>query len=803
MARLPAPSGTLYYRPHDPSRRLAAVTTPAGADPHDPFRDTLADALAPSYVLGRELMGGMSRVFVADEPALGRTVVVKVLPTDWAPGMNRDRFLREIQVAARLQHPHIVPLLAAGEVAGSLYYTMPFIEGESLRDALARERRFTVREVVRLLHDVVDALAHAHARGVIHRDVKPANVLLLGSHALVTDFGVAKALSEARQAPGGGFTPGTTSTGLAIGTPAYMAPEQLAADPAADHRIDLYAAGLLGYELLAGVSPFTADSPQGMLAAQLTRVPPSLHTIRPDVPEPLSALIDRALAKDPAGRPPTAAAMLAELDAAVVSLLSTATPPETPGVTLGASGLGGRTSGAHAGATVGMVAGAAAGIGGANAVTAPFAAPIDRAAHATTTAAIASAAGPPRRHLSGLLGGALLGMGIVLVGGWAVVRGFGPRAGADSTAGAASAATAGAATAATAAVGTPLAPVAPTLAARALPTMLTRDDSLAIAAAVERRLANEELARRSAATRPLAPMEAESLRARTWVAYTDSLRDVVSEVTRGISGMHMPELRGVRGAPDSATIATLAASAARAAGWRVRGDRGPGGGARGDVRADATSDGPIAPGGATGLPGASGAGSPTRLDGMIGQRGATSDGRPGMPPPPRFDFRTDRAIAKLGQMLPVPKPGVRRVLVLDLSDATGSAELRTTAPTVSAELRKRLAAQGSYEIVDASAVQDAMRLNLPPAALAAITHSGAVVTGTVVVDRRDSTVGAVLLVHDTERGYPSRVRTPTVAHGDATRVLGDTLETPLLQALDRVRWTPSQAPAAPATTGRP
>ncbi|MDQ2669821.1 MAG: protein kinase, partial [Gemmatimonadota bacterium] len=250
----------------------------------------------------------MSRVFLATERALGRRVVVKVLPPELAAGVNRERFQREIQLAASLQHPHIVPLLAAGEDAELLYYTMPFIEGESLRDRLVRSGRLSVREVMRMLHDVVDALAYAHGRGVVHRDIKPGNILTQGSHALVTDFGVAKAISAAL--PGSGMT----TTGMAIGTPAYMAPEQLAADPSADHRIDLYAVGLLAYELLSGKSPFASKSPTETMAAQLTRDPPPLETIRDDVPPALASLVRRLLAKNPDERPADAQQVLAAIE---------------------------------------------------------------------------------------------------------------------------------------------------------------------------------------------------------------------------------------------------------------------------------------------------------------------------------------------------------------------------------------------------------------------------------------------------------------------------------------------------------
>jgi hypothetical protein len=279
------------------------------------FSEHLQAALGAGYQLDRELTGGgMSRVFVAVDRVLGRNVVVKVLPPELAAGVNRERFRREIQVAAQLQHPHIVPLLSAGEQGDLLWYTMPFIEGESLRAALERGRRFTVREVVRILHDVVDALAFAHARGVIHRDIKPANILTQGSHALVTDFGVAKAISAALPITG------VTSAGIAIGTPAYMAPEQLAGDAKADHRMDIYAVGLLSYELITGLSPFAGPSPRETLAAQLTRDPPPLHQVSPDVPRSLSALVMRCLAKDPAARPQTADEVLHELDSMTMPL---------------------------------------------------------------------------------------------------------------------------------------------------------------------------------------------------------------------------------------------------------------------------------------------------------------------------------------------------------------------------------------------------------------------------------------------------------------------------------------------------
>jgi serine/threonine-protein kinase len=291
------------------------------------FREQLQQAIAPAYTIDREITGGgMSRVFVATEHALGRTVVVKVLRLDLAAGVNRDRFRREIMLAAQLQHPHIVPVLSAGERGELIWYTMPFVEGESLREALARRGRFSPRDTVRVLHDVLDALAYAHQRSVIHRDIKPGNILTHGSHALVTDFGVAKALSASMPQSG------ATSGGIAIGTPAYMAPEQLAADPSADHRMDLYAVGLLAYELLTGEQPFSEASPAATMAAQLTRMPEPIEKVCPDVPPLLGAVIMRLLAKQPDDRPPTAAAALDELEAVITpqSGISAPTPASSP-----------------------------------------------------------------------------------------------------------------------------------------------------------------------------------------------------------------------------------------------------------------------------------------------------------------------------------------------------------------------------------------------------------------------------------------------------------------------------------------
>ncbi len=251
----------------------------------------------------------MSRVFVAEETALGRKVVIKVLPPELAAVLSADRFRREIHLAASLQHPHIVPLFAAGEAGDLVYYTMPLVEGESVRARLTREGELPVPEAVRVLRDVADALSYAHRHGVVHRDIKPDNVLLSDHHALVTDFGVAKALDEAtRHAT-------LTATGLALGTPAYMAPEQAAADPHADHRADIYALGVLGYEILAGRPPFTGPSPQAIIAAQLTQPVVPLAESRGSVPPALATVVMRCLEKRPADRWQSAAEVRDALEA--------------------------------------------------------------------------------------------------------------------------------------------------------------------------------------------------------------------------------------------------------------------------------------------------------------------------------------------------------------------------------------------------------------------------------------------------------------------------------------------------------
>jgi serine/threonine-protein kinase len=271
--------------------------------------DRLQAALASSYRIERELGGGgMSRVFVATEIALDRKVVIKVLPPEMAAGVNVERFRREIQLAASLQHPHIVPLHAAGQAGDLFYYTMPLVEGETLRARIARESEMPVADAVRFLRDVADALAHAHSHGVVHRDIKPDNVLISGRHALVTDFGVAKAISESTGQSS------LTSAGLALGTPAYMAPEQAAADPHVDHRADIYAVGALAYEVLSGRPPFIGPSPQTVLAAHVTQAAEPISSRRPACPPALAALVMRCLEKKPADRWQSAEELVRQLE---------------------------------------------------------------------------------------------------------------------------------------------------------------------------------------------------------------------------------------------------------------------------------------------------------------------------------------------------------------------------------------------------------------------------------------------------------------------------------------------------------
>jgi serine/threonine-protein kinase len=274
------------------------------------LRDELQKTFGDSYTIERELGGGgMSRVFLAVEQSLGRPVVVKVLPNETAGAVSIERFKREIRLAASLQQANIVPVLSAGDASGVPYYTMPFVKGESLRSRLATEGVLPVAECIAILRDVTRALAFAHAEGVVHRDIKPDNILLSGGTAVVTDFGIAKAVDTSSAHA----TTTLTQLGVALGTPAYMAPEQVVGE-SVDHRADLYSLGVVAYEMLTGNTPFAGRSSQAMLAAHVMEVPPAISDKCPAAPAGLLELVTRCLAKEQADRPQSAAVVLRALD---------------------------------------------------------------------------------------------------------------------------------------------------------------------------------------------------------------------------------------------------------------------------------------------------------------------------------------------------------------------------------------------------------------------------------------------------------------------------------------------------------
>jgi TolB-like protein/tetratricopeptide (TPR) repeat protein len=292
--------------------------------------ELLTASLSDRYRLKRELgAGGMATVWLADDVRHHRQVAVKVLREVLTASLAKERFLREITIAAGLTHPHIVPLHDSGEAAGQLFYVMPYVDGPSLRQKLLQGGELPITDAVRILRDVADAMAHAHKRGVVHRDLKPENVMLSERHALVTDFGVAKAVSEAtgRQT--------LTTAGIALGTPAYMSPEQAMADPHADHRSDIYAFGVLAYEVLTGRTPFQGGSPQELLAAHVTTPAVPVAQYRATIPPALAALVMRCLEKKPADRPQRAEELIPSLEA-VLTAGAGITPhheapqPETP-----------------------------------------------------------------------------------------------------------------------------------------------------------------------------------------------------------------------------------------------------------------------------------------------------------------------------------------------------------------------------------------------------------------------------------------------------------------------------------------
>lgn len=285
--------------------------------------DRLRKAFEGRYEIDREVgSGGMATVYLAKDLKHERRVAIKVLRPELAAALGPDRFPREIRIVAQLQHPHVLPLHDSGETEGFLYYVMPFVDGESLRVKLDREGQLPIHDAVRILREVADALAYAHAQGVMHRDIKPDNVMISGRHALVMDFGVAKAVSSA-----GGEK--LTTVGVAVGTPTYMSPEQAMGQENVDQRSDIYALGVLGYELLAGSPPFTGPTAQAVLSAHVLETPPDVTELRPAVVPGLADLVMRCLEKNPADRPQTADEILRQLEALATPSSGGVTPTDT------------------------------------------------------------------------------------------------------------------------------------------------------------------------------------------------------------------------------------------------------------------------------------------------------------------------------------------------------------------------------------------------------------------------------------------------------------------------------------------
>jgi serine/threonine-protein kinase len=280
--------------------------------------DALRVGLSGRYEIEHELgSGGMAVVYLARDLQRDRRVALKVLRRDLAVVAAGERFDLEIRLVAQLVHPHILPLLDSGETGGRVWYTMPYIEGESLRARLDREKQLPIAEAVRLTSEIAEALSYAYSRGILHRDIKPDNILISDGHALVADFGIALAIS-------GRHGERITATGMAVGTPAYMSPEQSSADQELDERTDLYALGSVCYEMLAGEPPFTGPTAQAVIAKRLSQPPPSLRTLRKSVPVALDAAVRRSLAPIPADRFATTAEFSRALTAAIGS------PPAGP-----------------------------------------------------------------------------------------------------------------------------------------------------------------------------------------------------------------------------------------------------------------------------------------------------------------------------------------------------------------------------------------------------------------------------------------------------------------------------------------
>jgi formylglycine-generating enzyme required for sulfatase activity len=274
----------------------------------DPLFGQVSTALAGRYTLVRELgQGGMGAVFLGKDVKLGREVAIKVLPPTTRAYLGSERFQREVQLVARLSHPHIVPLFEADEVDGFLYYVMEYVEGESLAQRLVRLGPLPFDEAIRIIAEVGDALQYAHEHGIVHRDIKPANILLSGGHARVTDFGIAKSVAESEEGKA------LTGTGVTVGTAAYMSPEQASGERRIDARSDVYALAAVLYEMLAGEPPFTGPNAQAIVARILVDAPRAVRTVRPNVPAHVDQALLAGLAKVPADRPPSARAFVDSL----------------------------------------------------------------------------------------------------------------------------------------------------------------------------------------------------------------------------------------------------------------------------------------------------------------------------------------------------------------------------------------------------------------------------------------------------------------------------------------------------------
>ena len=303
---------TLVHHTHHPRRLMSDL------------QDGLTRALAGQFTIEREVgAGGMATVFLARDLKHDRQVALKVLRDELSAALGPERFSREIRFVAQFNHPHILSLYDSGSVDGFVYFVMPFVEGESLRDRLAREKQLPVPDAIRILKEVADALAYAHARGVVHRDIKPGNVLLSGRHAVVTDFGVAKAVSASAT------NDTATTVGLAVGTPHYMAPEQAMGVTDIDQRVDIYALGVLAYEMLTGRTPFEGKTPQGILAAHVMEAPRPLRELRPGVSEQVAQVVIRCMKKEPADRWQSAEQLLTHLDMIASTPSGGMTPTDT------------------------------------------------------------------------------------------------------------------------------------------------------------------------------------------------------------------------------------------------------------------------------------------------------------------------------------------------------------------------------------------------------------------------------------------------------------------------------------------